>query len=127
MAYLKHIWAGGLSAMPGHLADRISPAIDCARYYLALAVRLRGWLSCADGGQAKVGVAGEPLDVGALVAEEGQGEVESLDLAVPSLGGGFVPAGEQIGLDLAEAGKHPGVDVQEGQRMQACSCWQGAP
>jgi hypothetical protein len=61
-----------------------------------------------------VGSAGEPLAVGALVAEEGQGEVESFDLAVPSLGLGLLPAADQVGFYLVEAGEHSGVYAQDG-------------
>jgi hypothetical protein len=46
--------------------------------------------------------------------QEGQGEVQALDLAVPAFLPGGVAAGGQVGLDLVEPGHHPGVDVQDG-------------
>ena len=61
-----------------------------------------------------MGSAGGTLGAGALVAEEGQGEVESFDLAVPSLDLGLLPAADQVGFYFVEAGEHSGVYVQDG-------------
>ena len=78
-------------------------------------------------GKTELDSAGEPLGVGALVAEEGQGEVESFDLTVPSLGLGLLPAADQVGFYLVEAGEHSGVYAQDGTPDDPCSCWQGVP
>lgn len=64
------------------------------------------WLSL---GKTELDPAGEPLGVCSLVPQEGQCEIESLDLAVPSLGLSAFPAGEQVGFDLIEPGQHLGV------------------
>ena len=66
------------------------------------------------GWQAQLDPAGEPLGVRSLVPQEGQREVESLDLTAPSLGLGAFPAGEQVGFDLIQPGQHLGVYLQDG-------------
>jgi hypothetical protein len=81
--------------------------------------RLPGWLSCADVRQANLSAAGESPDAGALVAEEGQSEAESLEPAVPSLDGGLIPESDEVGFDLVKAGERPGAGVQDRARMQA--------
>ena len=48
----------------------------------------------------------------ALGAEKGESEVGAFDLADPALGFGVCSAGEEVGLQLREAGQHLGIDVQ---------------
>jgi hypothetical protein len=50
----------------------------------------------------------------ALVAEERQCEVDAFDLAEPAFGLGSLETVEEIGLELAQAGEHLGVDVEHG-------------
>ena len=60
-----------------------------------------------------MGLAGEPLGVRALGAQERQGQVQTLRLAVPALVFGAFAAAEQVGLGLVQAGKQARVDVQD--------------
>jgi hypothetical protein len=46
---------------------------------------------------------------------------------VPSLGLGLLPAADQVGFYLVEAGEHSGVYAQDGTPDDPCSCWQGVP
>lgn len=48
----------------------------------------------------------------AFTLQEGEGELDALDLSEPPLGLGVGPAGEQVGLDLIEAAQHLRVDPE---------------
>jgi hypothetical protein len=91
---------------------------------LALAV---SWALWTQGGKPEVCLAGEPLSVRPLGPQEGQGQVQALDFAVPSFGFGSFAAPEQVGLDLVQAAEHPRVDVQDGASQVPCSCWHPVP
>jgi hypothetical protein len=58
--------------------------------------------------------AGEPLGMGSFGAQEGQRQVQALDLAEPAFVCGSLPAVEQVGLDLVQACQHSRLDLQDG-------------
>lgn len=72
------------------------------------------WLRRAAGGEAELDSAGEPLGVGSFGAQEGQRQVQALDLAEPAFVCGSLPAVEQVCLDLVQACQHSRVDLQDG-------------
>jgi hypothetical protein len=78
---------------------------DAASHRTSHLAAADGWH--AEGDRARGGGA---LGLGALAAQEGQGEVDSLDLTAPAFVGGALPAGDQVGLEFVEARKHPGVN-----------------
>ena len=45
---------------------------------------------------------------------EGEGEVYAFDFAEPALGFGSDSAGQEVGFDLVESGKHLRIDVYHG-------------
>ncbi|MFF3787211.1 hypothetical protein [Streptomyces sp. NPDC001933] len=47
-----------------------------------------------------------------LVSQEGEGEIESVDLTPPVLGDSALATGEEVLLQLIQAGQHLGVDAQ---------------
>ncbi|MDF2261548.1 hypothetical protein, partial [Streptantibioticus ferralitis] len=65
--------------------------------------------------------ASQPLALFAFLTEEGEGEVDALDLTEPSLLLGTGPASQEIGLDLVEARQHVGVDVEHGTSQTSFS------
>ncbi|SCG02148.1 hypothetical protein GA0115258_125159 [Streptomyces sp. LamerLS-31b] len=48
----------------------------------------------------------------ALAAQEGEGEIESVDLTPPVLSDSALAAGEEILLQLVQAGQHLRVDAE---------------
>lgn len=54
----------------------------------------------------------EPSGLLALAAQEGEGEVEAVDLTSPALGFGLCPSLEKVDFQLGESGEHLGVDVE---------------
>ncbi|MFB7468036.1 hypothetical protein ACFCZ1_31875 [Streptomyces sp. NPDC056224] len=63
----------------------------------------------------------QPLALFAFLTEEGEGEVDPLDLFEPALLFGTGPAIQEIGLDLVEARQHHGVDVEHGTSQTSFS------
>ncbi|MFC9431995.1 hypothetical protein [Streptomyces sp. NPDC056987] len=55
----------------------------------------------------------------ALRAEEGEGEVDALDLTDPTFGLGLRPALQEVGFQLGEPGEHLGIDVEH-RAADAC-------
>jgi hypothetical protein len=75
------------------------------------------WSAAREGRHPEVGLAGcaqasGPLPLSAFAAQEGEGEVDAFDLALPVLVNGSSLAGEEILFDLVEAGQHLGVDAE---------------
>src|SRR5713226_4637301 len=64
-------------------------------------------------GKTELDPAGEPLSAGPLGTQEGQGQVDALDLTVPSLCPGPLAADEQVGFDLVEPGQHRGGNLKD--------------
>ena len=65
------------------------------------------WGSGGDGGHADVdrdGWVGTPVDLGEFVAGAGQADLESFGFAVPAFAFGFGDAGDQVVVDLCDAG-----------------------
>jgi len=71
--------------------------------------------------------AGEALGFFALGAQEGEGQVESFDFAAPVLAFGVLAAGDQVASSSSRRPINFGLTCSIGQRMLACSCWQGVP
>ncbi len=60
-----------------------------------------------DGGYADVdggGWVGAPVDLGEFAARAGQADLESFGFAVPAFALGFGDAGDQVAVDLCDAG-----------------------
>jgi len=58
--------------------------------------------------------AGQALGLLPFLPEVGEGKVDALDFTEPCLLLGAASSGQQIGLDLVEAGQHLGVDAEHG-------------
>ncbi|MFE2432892.1 hypothetical protein ACFXJ5_40080 [Streptomyces sp. NPDC059373] len=66
--------------------------------------------------------ASKPLALFAFLTEEGEGELDALDLSEPALLLGTGPASQEICLDLVEARQHLGVDVEHGTSQTSVRC-----
>jgi hypothetical protein len=71
--------------------------------------------------------AGQALGLLPFLPEEGEREVNALDLTKPILAFGPSAAGQQVVFDLVEVWQHFGFMASIGQRKHECSCWQGVP
>ncbi|WP_030988902.1 hypothetical protein [Streptomyces sp. NRRL WC-3744] len=67
------------------------------------------------------------LGLVALRAQEGEGEVDALDLTDPAFGLGLRPALQEVGFQLGEPGEHLGIDVEHRAADAGVSCRQAAP
>ena len=68
------------------------------------------WDSGGDGGHGEVdqaGWVGAPVDLGEFVAGAGQADFEAFGFAVPAFAFGFGDAGDQVVVDLGDAGPLP--------------------
>ena len=73
----------------------------------------------------------EAFGVPLLVVEVAQAVLQAGDLAEPLHLAGFLEPFPGVDLDLGESWQLRGIGAGSGrsmgQRMQACSCWQGVP
>jgi hypothetical protein len=59
------------------------------------------------------------LGLVSLAAQEGEGEVEAFDFALPAFRDRAAASGDQVLLDFVEAASMVGLTLSIGQRMQA--------